>query len=188
MQTEPRLLPGDLAIWFIIFAELLVFGIFFIAYAVVRVSHVEMFNQYQLTLNRETGVINTILLITASYFVVSAIHNIKNNKSKQSYFLLYAAVVCGMSFLLIKSFEFHDKFSAGIDMSTNVFYMFYLSLTLFHFFHVVLGVLILILVAIKTQLGHYHSKEYHGLETAGAYWHMVDLAWIILFPLIYIIR
>ncbi len=188
MKKEVKILPGDLAIWCIIFAELLVFGIFFVAYAVVRIKNLEMFNQYQLTLNKETGVINTILLITASYFVVMAIQDIKNSLNKRGANLLYGAVVCGALFILIKSLEFNEKFAAGIDLSTNTFYMFYLALTMFHYFHVVLGVLILLLVAYKTQRGHIHANNRIGLESAGAYWHMVDLVWIILFPLIYIIR
>lgn len=188
MKQEPELLPGDFAIWIVIFAELLVFGIFFISYAVVRVNNLEMFNHYQQTLNLETGVINTILLITASYFVVRSIHAIKNNRSQHCSRFLYAAVFCGTLFLLIKSFEFSEKFAAGIDMSTNTFYMFYLALTMFHYFHVVLGVLILIFVAYKAQQGYFNENNHSGIQTAGAYWHMVDLVWIILFPLIYLIR
>lgn len=188
MKQEPRLLPGDFAIWIIIFAELLVFGIFFISYAVARVYNLEMFNHYQLTLNRETGAINTILLITSSYFVVRAVNSIKKNHVKQCYHFVYASIACGGLFLIIKGIEFYDKFSIGIDLSTNTFYMFYFLLTMFHFIHVVLGLLILLAVAIKAQRGGYSSSEYNGVETAGAYWHMVDLAWIILFPLIYIIR
>ena len=188
MKKEPKLLPGDFAIWIIIFAELLVFGIFFISYAVARINNIEMFNHYQLTLNRETGAINTILLITSSYFIVRAVNAIKKNFIKQCYYFIYASISCGILFLIIKSIEFYEKFSIGINLSTNTFYMFYFLLTLFHYLHVILGLLILIAVAIKAQLGHYDSHEYNGIETAGAYWHMVDLAWIILFPLIYIIR
>ncbi len=188
MKKQPKAIPGDLAMWFIIFAELLVFGIFFITYAVVRINNVDMFNHYQLTLNRETGAINTILLITASYFVVRSIHAVKLNKSKISSNYLYISITCGLLFILIKSIEFYDKFSIGIDLSTNTFYMFYFLLTLFHYFHVILGLMILVAVAVKTRKGHYNTDQYHGIETAGAYWHMVDLAWIIMFPLIYVIR
>jgi len=188
MKKEPKILPGDFAIWIIIFAELLVFGIFFISYAVARINNLEMFNQYQLTLNRETGAINTILLITSSYFIVMAIIAVKNNLIKKCNYYLYASILCGALFLIIKTIEFYDKFSAGINLSTNTFYMFYFLLTLFHYLHVILGLLILIAVAIKSKMGHYSSSKYYGIETAGAYWHMVDLAWIILFPLIYIMR
>lgn len=188
IKKETKSLPGDLAIWFIVFAELLVFGIFFISYAVVRINNIEMFNHYQLTLNRETGAINTILLITASYFIVRAIHAVKKNQIKPCYHFIYASIGCGAMFVFIKSIEIYDKFSIGIDLTTNTFYMFYFLLTLFHYFHVILGVMILIAVAIKAHRGGYNSDDYFGIETAGAYWHMVDLAWIILFPLIYIIR
>jgi len=183
-----RLLPGDFAIWFFIFAELLVFGIAFISYAVVRVQNVEMFNQYQLTLNRELGAANTLLLITASYFVVRAIHAIRLDDIKSCVRWLYASLACGSGFLLLKSLEYYDKFSHGIDLSTNTFYMFYLSLTMFHFLHVILGMIILLAIAIKAQRGGYNAQEHIGIETGASYWHMVDLVWIILFPLVYIIR
>ncbi|MBL4660249.1 MAG: cytochrome c oxidase subunit 3 family protein [Alcanivoracaceae bacterium] len=188
MKNETRLLPGDFAIWIFIFAELLVFGIFFISYAVVRVQNIDMFNHYQLSLNRETGAINTILLITSSYFVVRAVRAIKLNQIKQCYHFIYAALICGGLFLVLKTYEFQDKFSAGISLDTNTFYMFYLSLTIFHYMHVILGMIILLAIAIKAQRGKYSSQDYIGVETGGAYWHMVDLVWIILFPLIYIIR
>jgi len=184
----PRLLPGDFAIWFFIFAELLVFAIAFISYAVARVQNVEMFNQYQLTLNRELGAANTLLLITASYFVVRAIHAIRLDDVKSCIRWLYASLGCGTGFLLLKSLEYYDKFSHGINLSTNTFYMFYLSLTMFHFLHVILGMIILLAIAIKAQRGGYSAQDHIGIETGASYWHMVDLVWIILFPLVYIIR
>jgi len=187
-DTEVKLLPGDLAIWFFIFMELLVFGIFFIAYAVMRVQNIEMFNHYQLTLNRELGAANTLLLITSSYFVVRAVHAIKLNKVKQCIYWLYAALGGGLGFLVLKSIEYADKFSEGISLSTNTFYMFYLSLTMFHFLHVILGMVILFAVAIKAQRGAYSAHDHIGVETGASYWHMVDLVWIVLFPLVYIMR
>ncbi len=184
----PRLLPGDFAIWFFIFAELLVFAIAFISYAVVRVQNVEMFNQYQLTLNRELGAANTLLLITASYFVVRAIHAIRLDDVKGCVRWLVASLLCGTGFLLLKSLEYYDKFSEGISLSTNTFYMFYLSLTMFHFLHVILGMIILLAIVVKAQRGGYSAQDHIGIETGASYWHMVDLVWIILFPLVYIIR
>ena len=187
-DTEPKLLPGDLAIWFFIFMELLVFGIFFIIYAVIRIQNIELFNEYQLTLNRELGAANTLLLITSSYFVVRAVQAIKENHVTQCIYWIYAALASGTGFLILKSIEYADKFSAGINLSTNTFYMFYLSLTMFHFLHVILGMIILLAVAFKAKAGAYNSQNYTGVESGASYWHMVDLVWIILFPLVYIIR
>ncbi len=186
--TEPKLLPGDLAIWFFIFMELLVFGIFFIVYSIKRIQNVGLFNEFQQTLNRELGAANTILLITSSYFVVRAVHAIKKDKVKSCVLWLYAALAGASGFLILKSMEYHDKFSHGINLQTNDFYFFYLSLTLFHFLHVILGMIILLAVAIKAQHGAYSATNHTGVETGASYWHMVDLVWIILFPLVYIIR
>lgn len=188
LKIEPKLLPGDLAIWLFIFMELLVFGIFFIVYAVMRIQNVALFNHYQLTLNRELGAANTLLLITSSYFVVRAIHAIRADNVKSCIHWLYAALAGGAGFLILKSWEYVDKFSAGISLSTNTFYMFYLSLTMFHFLHVILGMVILYFVVIKAKRGAYSAQNYNGVETGASYWHMVDLVWIILFPLVYIIR
>jgi len=186
--SEPKLLPGDFAIWIFIFAELLVFGIFFLIYAVVRARNVELFNQYQNTLNREIGAMNTLLLITASYFVVKAVHAIREDHLQACTHWLYASLGAGTGFLILKSTEFYAKFSVGISMDTNTFYFFYISLTFFHFLHVILGMIILLAVLIKTKRGKYNALEHTGVETGASYWHMVDLVWIVLFPLVYIIR
>ena len=187
-QKEPKLLPGDLAIWFFIFMELLVFAAAFISYSIMRLKNVEMFNEYQLTLNKEFGAINTLLLISSSYFVIRAIHAIKVDDVKGCTKWLYSALGGGVGFLILKSFEYYDKFSHGIDLSTNTFYFFYLSLTMFHFLHVILGMLILLFIVIKNQRGGYSAKNHVGIESGASYWHMVDLVWIVLFPLVYIIR
>lgn len=187
-ETDVKLLPGDLAIWFFIFMELLVFGIFFIVYAVMRSQNVSLFNQYQLTLNRTLGMANTLLLIASSYFVVRAVSAIKGNNIKSCIAWLYAALAGGTGFLILKSIEYTDKFSEGINLSTNTFYMFYLSLTMFHFLHVILGMIILAAILIKAYRGAYSAQNYVGVETGASYWHMVDLVWIVLFPLVYIIR
>lgn len=177
-----------MAIWIFIFAELLVFGVFFIAYAFSRANNVEMFNHYQRTLNTESGVANTLLLITASYFVVRAVHEIQADDVQRCVNWLAAALLCGGGFLLLKVMEFSEKFGAGISLSTNTFYFFYLSLTFFHFMHVILGMIILAAVMLKAHRGSYSAEEHTGVETGASYWHMVDLVWIILFPLVYIIR
>jgi len=181
-------LPGDFAIWIFILAELLVFGIFFIAYAFARSGHVELFNASQLLLDRTAGATNTLVLITSSYFVVRAVAAIRENRNRLCARWLGAAVLLGFVFLGIKSFEFYTKFSEGITLSSNTFYMFYLSLTFFHFMHVILGMVILAVVMVKAHQGGYSRDDHTGVETGASYWHMVDLVWIILFPLVYVIR
>jgi len=187
--------PGDFAIWIIIYIELLTFSLLFLGYAFSRRGDIELFNTSQLMLSQTSGFINTFILITSSYFVVKAVKSIKNmthvthkeSSIKASKWLLFA-MMCGMAFLIIKITEFSHIFSEGINLSTNSFFMFYLLLTGFHFMHVLLGSVILFNIYQKTKTFGYLPDDYRGFETGTSYWHMVDLLWIILFPLIYIIR
>ena len=185
---DKQALPGDFAIWIFIYAELLVFGIFFLAYAFARAQNIELFNEYQQTLNRETGAINTLLLITSSYFVVMAVNAIRRNAARRCSQWLMLAILGGAVFVVVKMSEFVAKYADGINLSTNTFYMFYLSLTFFHFMHVLMGMVILAAVAVKAYRGGYSAQDHTGVETGASYWHMVDLVWIVLFPLVYVLH
>ncbi len=188
VQGKGQYPPGDFAIWFFIYAEFLVFGILFLSYAFARSQNVELFNESQLQLNRTAGAINTLVLITSSYFVVRAVAAIREDRASLCARWLLAAIGLGGVFLLVKLFEFQAKAAAGITLSTNTFYMFYLSMTVFHFMHVILGMVILAAVMFKARRGGYSSQDHTGVETGASYWHMVDMVWIILFPLVYVIR
>ena len=185
---QKKELPGDFAIWMFIFAELLVFGVFFLTYAVVRSNNIELFNESQLLLDRQAGMINTLVLITSSYFVVRAVHAIQNDEQTKCVFWLNVSMATGMIFIFIKIFEFHTKFSQGINLSTNTFYTYYLAMTFFHFMHVILGLVILAAIMLKARRGGYSASDHTGVETGASYWHMVDLVWIVLFPLVYLMR
>ena len=184
--------PGDFAIWIIIYVELVTFGALFLGYAYARRLHVELFNDSQLLLDQRAGFVNTLILITSSWLVVKAVNAIKslekNKAIKDASLLLLGAIGLGSIFLIIKIIEFSDKYAQGINLSTNTFFMFYFVLTIFHFLHVLLGVIILFNLYSNTKQGLYNNQEHTGLETGASYWHMVDLLWIVLFPLIYIIR
>lgn len=180
--------PGDLAIWFFILAELAAFGAFFVAYAFTRMRHVELFNEYQAHLDVQAGLINTLTLITSSYCVVRAVACIRSGASRRCAQWLLAAIVLGLAFVVVKLAEYAVHLDAGVTLSTNSFYMFYLSLTFFHFMHVLLGMVILSVIAIKAWQGGYTTTDYVGVETGASYWHMVDLVWLILFPLVYVMK
>jgi nitric oxide reductase NorE protein len=184
-RTHP---PGDLAIWVFILAELLAFGVFFTVYAVTRMKNIALFDEMQLTLDRQAGAVNTILLITASWCVARAVAAIQADRVAASGRWLLWGILAGSGFLVVKLFEYSAKFGAGINLATNTFYMFYLSLTFFHFMHVILGMVILVAVWLKTHRGGYSAADHHGMETGASYWHMVDLVWIVLFPLVYVMR
>lgn len=181
-------LPGDLAVWIFIFAEMLVFGVLFVAYAFARANDVALFNASQQTLSQTAGAINTLVLITSSYLVVRAVSAVRRGLSNECAWWLSGAFLLGAVFVAIKLAEFYAKFSAGITLSTNTFFMFYLALTFFHFMHVIMGMIILAFIIAKARRGGYSSHDYAGVETGASFWHMVDLLWLILFPLVYVIR
>jgi len=187
--------PGDFGIWIIIYVELITFGLFFIGYAFSRRGNLEMFNNSQLMLNQTSGFINTFILITSSYFVAKGVQKMRtmtqeNHElaNKEASKWLKFAMACGIAFLFIKISEFSHIFGQGITLSTNKFFMFYLLLTMFHFMHVCLGTVILFNIHQRTRVFGYTPDDYRGFESGASYWHMVDLLWIVLFPLVYIIR
>nr|WP_294841071.1 cytochrome c oxidase subunit 3 family protein [uncultured Methylotenera sp.] len=187
-STTSEDLPGDFAIWIFILAEMLVFGVLFIVYAFARAHQLDVFNASQLTLSRGLGTLNTVILISSSYFVVRSVAAIKANHAKQSARWLLGAMALGAMFVVVKLWEFKQKFDAGITLETNDFYMYYLTLTSFHLMHVLMGMIILGCVVFKLNKGAYTATEHFGVESGASFWHMVDLLWIVLFPLIYIIH
>lgn len=187
-NPDAKPLPGDAAIWVFILAELGVFSLFFIAFAFAKMLNPEIFAEGYQSLNRVAGLINTLALITSSYFVVRAVLAIKNNQSQLCARWLNWALLAGMVYVFVKMWEYSETIGAGYTAHTNVFYMFYFLLTFFHFAHVIFGMVILVAVSRKAKRGGYSIDDYAGVETGASYWHMVDLLWIILFPLVYVIH
>ena len=192
MKSKSQELQGDFGVWLVIYVELFTFGVIFTGYSIARYHNVEIFNESQLLLNKSAGFFNTILLITSSWLVIKAVENIKNIyndfdiKKASNYLLL--AIALGALFVASKVAELLDVFNQGINLSTNTFFTFYILLALFHLMHVLLGMFILFVLYKNTKKENYTQKEYVGLELGALYWHMVDLLWIVLFPLVYIMR
>ena len=183
-----RPLPGDLAIWVFIFAELLVFGVLFVVYAFARRQHIALFDAEQLLLDRNLGLYNTLLLITSSFSAAHAVQLAQAGRMRQCIRYLLLTIALGLAFLVLKVHEYKLDAEAGISLSRNLFDMFYLCLTGFHFLHVVMGLVILSAVTWKASRGAYSRSSMTGIETGVSYWHMVDLVWIVLFALIYVLH
>lgn len=186
--SAPRTVPGDLAMWFFILAELAVFGLFFAVYGVVRARQPALFATGQAGLARLPAIINTLLLIAGSGAVAAAVQDFAHGRQQRGQRWLLATLLCGAAFLLLKGHEFAGKFAAGITLSSNDFWMFYLGLAGFHYLHVALGMVIIAAVYLRARHGAYDAANHVGVETAAAYWHMVDLVWLVLFALVYVAR
>jgi len=180
-------LPGDLAMWFFILAELTVFAILFIGFAVSEQLNTEMFTEGKAKLHQISGLINTLTLITSSYFVALALNKMHQGCGKQAAQLLVIAKLIAGLYIGVKLWEYLSLFEQGINIETNTFFTLYFMITFFHLMHVLLGMVILVFVALKAAKNEYNENSISGFESGASYWHMVDMLWIILFPLIYII-
>ncbi|MEP3047026.1 MAG: cytochrome c oxidase subunit 3 family protein [Roseibium sp.] len=173
-------LPGELMMWVLIISELLVFGAGLAAFLGVRITDPAGFAAAQDHLHRMQAGVNTVVLITSGYFAACALRFSIANRTSAARLSLFGAMVLGIVFLLIKVWEYAEKIEHGISTETHPFFTFYYLLTGFHAAHVVAGILILGLVT-------WFAKP-RNIEVAAAFWHMVDLVWVLLFPVIYLLR
>lgn len=164
------------------------FGAFFVAYIANRAEEVDLFNASQMRLDVNLGAINTLILLTSSLMVALGVSAVRRNDSRAGTRCLVTALALAGGFVAIKYFEYSSKFAAGIDITTNNFFMLYFAITIIHLIHVVGGSVMIAVMALNCRGGRYVPGQMTGLESGASYWHMVDLVWIVLFPLIYLLR
>lgn len=182
MSDTPSLLdelPGELMMWVLIVSELLVFGAGLTAFLGVRLTDPVGFAESQDYLHRTGAALNTIVLVTSGFLAAKALQWRDIGDRLKARLALVSAAALGVVFLVIKGVEYADKAAQGIGPETNSFFTFYYLLTGFHAAHVVAGIVILLLVAWK--------DEPANIETGAAFWHMVDLVWVLLFPVVYLL-
>ncbi|MGD9670528.1 MAG: cytochrome c oxidase subunit 3 family protein [Hyphomicrobiaceae bacterium] len=173
-------LPGHPMMWILIVSEILVFGGAFIAFAGVRLTDPEMFRQSQDHLDRLAGALNTMVLVTSGFFAALAVNASAASKLRNAHLWLLAASALGVVFLCVKAVEYAAKLADGLTPATNTFFTLYYLTTGFHALHVIAGIAILAIVGWKASL--------HTIEIGTTFWHMVDLVWVLLFPIVYLMR
>ena len=151
-----------------------------------RSQDVELFNSAQGHLNATLGTLNTILLITSGYFMAKTVSAIKKDENKKANQFILIAAVMGFLFLVIKGFEYYNKIDLGLTLRTNTFFTYYWFLTGFHFLHVSVGVILLLAIKPSIKNKTYNSKDFLDVETVATFWHMCDIIWILIFPVIYL--
>lgn len=178
--------PDGLLIWIVICLELLTFGLGFVALAYYGSVERDVFHEGSLQLNKTLATVNTILLLVGGYFAARGVRDFQaglyDKVSKQ--FLW--AILCGVGFLLVKGFEYYTKIEAGLGMDGNTFFVFYWLLTGFHWIHVLVGIVILLVlrrIVIKRQ----GEAKFEDIDAGVAFWHMCDIIWLLLFPILYLL-
>ena len=181
-------LSGESGVWVFIIGDLMVFGLFFVVFVYDRSLEVPLFTQSQATLNQTYGAVNTFLMLSSSWLVALAVHAARDNLVKITSCLILLAGACGVAFVVVKSFEYSEKISAGYYITSNDFYMYYYMLTGIHLMHVGIGLGVLTFLWHTSRTDSLDEKCITTFESGASYWHLVDIVWIILFALLYLMR
>jgi cytochrome c oxidase subunit 3 len=200
-HTEVHIHRDDIGarmgMWLFLFTELILFGGMFLIYSVYRFTHPEEFHLAAQELNTIIGTFNTIILLTSSLTMVLSIVAIQRNKISLSLFFQMLTILLALFFMVNKYFEWTAKFHHGIypgsetllneNSGTILFFGLYYMMTGLHGLHVIIGVVMIAVMMRFTSKGIITHDNYVKLENTGLYWHLVDIIWIFLFPLFYLI-
>jgi cytochrome c oxidase subunit 3 len=186
-----------IGMWLFLFTEVLLFGALFIVYAVYLSSYGWQFGRGSAELSIPVGATNTVILLTSSLTMALSIAALQRSDKKLSLRMLNATLLCACAFLVIKAFEWGGKFEHGIYPGSDrmldllkgevIFFSLYFTMTGLHALHVLLGVVVILWARGRVRRGLVTAERGVLLENIGLYWHLVDLVWIFLFPLFYLI-
>lgn len=211
-NMEQQREAGTLGMWVFLVTEIMFFGALFLAYTLYRYKYPEAFAAASNHLDIRLGAINTVVLIFSSFTMAMAVYNTQVGKRRNSIICLLLTIVLGLTFLGIKAVEYHDKYRdhlipgqlipgnpfhpdvhelrlpPGVPVgNVEMFYWIYFAMTGMHALHMIIGVGLLTVLTIMAWRGRF-SPEYHApVEISGLYWHFVDIVWIFLFPLLYLL-
>ncbi len=188
---------GKLGMWIFLFTELFLFGGLFLVYSIFRAKYSADFHIAAAELNAFIGTMNTVFLLVSSMTVAMALTAIQKGDRKLALFLLLTTILLAALFMLNKYFEWSHKFEYGIYPGSPVlknmshgellFFGLYYMMTGLHALHVLIGMVLLSINVVKVRAGTVNSTRFLMLENSALYWHLVDLIWIFLFPLLYLI-
>lgn len=173
-------LPGHLMIWVLIFSELVVFAALLSGFAIARMLDPTVFDAGQAQLDPLLAGINTFVLVLSGWFAARGCAAARSGDGRTTRLWLCGATLLGAGFIGLKILEYAQDLDHGLDIEISPFFTLYFLLTGFHLLHVALGIVILTAVA-------WHARA-TDVETGAAFWHMVDLVWLLMFPIIYLVR
>ena len=178
--------PGEASMWFFVIGDLLIFAVYFVGYMYFRGQNHQLFLASQARLNVDIGAINTVVLLTSSLFVALGTAAARAGNIAAGLRGFWIGLAFGAAFPLLKMFEWIPEITAGLTPGTNLFFMYYYVMTGMHLCHVALGLVIMCFVIrnLKTST----TPKISFIETGATYWHMVDVLWLVLFALLYLMR
>lgn len=200
-SIEHEFEAGKTGMWLFLVSEVMLFGGLFVAYGIYHYLFPEMFREAHHHLNKVMGAINTVVLLTSSLTMALAIAMVQRDRPNAAKRLLEVTFLCACMFLVIKYFEYSHKIHDGLlpgkffhnqevlakAPNAALFFSLYFVMTGLHGLHVLIGMGAIAWVYLKINKGFYNSHKFGGVEFVGLYWHIVDLIWIFLFPLLYLV-
>lgn len=213
-SVEQQKAASSFGMWLFLMQELMFFGGMFMAYLVYRAWYYPAFAAASNTLNWQIGAINTVILLTSSFTMTLAVHYAEARKPKALANSLLMSIVLGLVFLGLKATEYRDKFvehhvpganfsikdfvtghgtgmppmAADMAQHTQLYFSLYFAMTGMHALHMIIGIGILGVMWIKARAGAYTAGHTAPIDYASLYWHFVDVVWIFLFPLLYLVN
>ncbi|MEE4287099.1 MAG: cytochrome c oxidase subunit 3 family protein [Mariniphaga sp.] len=190
---------SKIGMWLFIFTELLLFGVLFVIYAVYRYINHEAFHLAAEELDTFIGAVNTVILLVSSMTIAMSTTSLQKKNKALTLALAGITLILGVVFLVNKYFEWGAKFDHGIFPGSEyltenlsqgeiLFFGLYFIMTGLHALHIIIGLVLIAVVMWKVYTGSVHAERAALLENSGLYWHLVDIIWIFLFPLFYLIH
>lgn len=188
VDRQARRLPGEEGTWVFIFGDMTVFAVLFGVYLYYRGADPVLFDGSQARLNLTFGVANTLILLSSSLLVVTAVRAVRQRENVLAGRLIVGAMVCGALFVVNKCVEYWQKASQGFLPVTDQFFTYFYAMTGLHLVHVVVGIGLLWFMWTLNRRVELTEWQNSYLDGAACFWHMVDLLWIIIFPLLYLVK
>lgn len=199
-DAEHEYLTSKEGVWLFLVTEILMFGGLFVAYAIFHHLYPDLFKAGAAFLDWKLGAVNTIVLLTSSLTMALGIHYCQVKDQSKAVMNLAITIVCGFIFMAIKAYEYHHKIHEGLLPGSwfhytgegnvhnlGLYFSFYFMMTGLHGFHVLIGMGLITWVLIRAKRGEFGPDYYTPVEGVGLFWHLVDLIWIYLFPLLYLV-
>ncbi|HRV95035.1 MAG TPA: cytochrome c oxidase subunit 3 family protein [Anaerolineae bacterium] len=199
-DIEQQRETNTLGMWVFLVTEVMLFGGIFLVYAVYYFNYHDAFSEAGKELNLVLASINTLVLLCSSLTMALAVYACQTDKQKMLVTFLTLTLILGAVFLGIKGFEYFEKYEHGLipganfhyegeyPLQASLFFGLYFAATGLHATHMIVGGTILAIITVKAMRGFYTSVNYDTIENMGLYWHFVDIAWVFIFPLFYLIE
>ncbi|MFE3056930.1 cytochrome c oxidase subunit 3 [Nocardia sp. NPDC059239] len=185
--SPSRRIPGEVGVWVFILGDMVTFSVLFATFLYYRAKDTVLFAESQRALNQDFGAANTVVLLFSSLLVVLAVRAVRTQSPLAPGFII-GAMTCGVIFSTLKVIEYGQKVHDGLTPSTNNFFMLYFVMTGLHWFHLIVGMLVLSVLLVLGRKPALTARQSAFFEGGACFWHMVDLLWIVLFPLLYLVR